>query len=36
MARASDPTDAFNAVAEPGGREILEYLAASERPFKTS
>ena len=32
MARASTTSDAFNAVAEPRRREILTYLAASERP----
>jgi DNA-binding transcriptional ArsR family regulator len=32
MARASTTTDAFNAVAEPRRREILSFLAASERP----
>src|SRR5271170_1854105 len=32
MARASTTSDAFNAVAEPRRREILSYLAASERP----
>jgi len=32
MARASTTSDAFNAVAEPRRREILVYLAASERP----
>jgi len=32
MARASTSSDAFNAVAEPRRREILTYLAASERP----
>jgi DNA-binding transcriptional ArsR family regulator len=32
MARASTTSDAFNAVAEPRRREILIYLAASERP----
>jgi len=32
MARASTTSDAFNAVAEPRRREILNYLAASERP----
>src|SRR6202000_1435756 len=31
MARASPPSDAFNAVAEPRRREILTYLAGSER-----
>ena len=34
MARAATTTDAFNAVAEPRRREILEYLAASERPVE--
>jgi DNA-binding transcriptional ArsR family regulator len=32
MARASTTSDAFNAVAEPRRREILSYLATSERP----
>jgi DNA-binding transcriptional ArsR family regulator len=32
MARASTNSDAFNAVAEPRRREILIYLAATERP----
>src|ERR1700678_138740 len=32
MARASTTSDAFNAVAEPRRREILTYLAATERP----
>jgi DNA-binding transcriptional ArsR family regulator len=32
MARASTTSDAFNAIAEPRRREILTYLAASERP----
>src|SRR5271155_4036436 len=32
MARASTTSDAFNAVAEPRRREILLYLAATERP----
>jgi DNA-binding transcriptional ArsR family regulator len=32
MARASTTSDAFNAVAEPRRREILGYLAGSERP----
>lgn len=31
MARASTTTDAFNAVAEPRRREILNYLALQER-----
>ena len=30
MARAATTSDAFNAVAEPRRREILEYLAAAE------
>jgi DNA-binding transcriptional ArsR family regulator len=34
MARAATTTDAFNAVAEPRRREILQYLAASERPVE--
>lgn len=32
MARAATTSDAFNAVAEPRRREILEYLALGERP----
>jgi len=32
MARAATTTDAFNAVAEPRRREILEALAGGERP----
>jgi DNA-binding transcriptional ArsR family regulator len=32
MARAATTTDAFNAVAESRRREILEVLAAGERP----
>ena len=32
MARAATTTDAFNAVAEPRRRQILEILAAGERP----
>lgn len=32
MARAATTTDAFNAVAEPRRREILDFLAAGERP----
>jgi DNA-binding transcriptional ArsR family regulator len=32
MARAATTTDAFNAVAEPHRREILDLLAAGERP----
>src|SRR4030088_2380414 len=32
MARAATTSDAFNAVAEPRRREILEYLAGGERP----
>src|SRR5215469_3772082 len=31
MARAATTSDAFNAVAEPRRREILEYLASGER-----
>ena len=31
MARASTTSDAFNAVAEPRRREILDYLAIEER-----
>jgi DNA-binding transcriptional ArsR family regulator len=32
MARASTTTDAFNAVAEPRRRQILDILAGGERP----
>lgn len=32
MARAATTTDVFNAVAEPRRREILSFLAASEKP----
>ncbi len=32
MARAATTSDAFNAVAEPRRREILEHLASSELP----
>ena len=32
MARAATTTDAFNAVAEPRRRQILEVLAGGERP----
>ena len=32
MPRAATTSDAFNAVAEPRRREILEYLSGSERP----
>ena len=32
MARAATTSDAFNAVAEPRRRDILDYLAASEQP----
>jgi DNA-binding transcriptional ArsR family regulator len=32
MPRASTTSDAFNAVAEPRRREILTYLAGTERP----
>jgi DNA-binding transcriptional ArsR family regulator len=32
MARASTTSDAFNAIAEPRRRDILAYLAESERP----
>ncbi|MGH2703946.1 MAG: ArsR/SmtB family transcription factor [Actinomycetota bacterium] len=32
MARAATTTDAFNAVAEPRRRQILDVLAARERP----
>ena len=31
MARAATTSDAFNAVAEPRRREILDYLASQER-----
>jgi DNA-binding transcriptional ArsR family regulator len=31
MARAATTSDAFNAVAEPRRREILNYLALQER-----
>jgi DNA-binding transcriptional ArsR family regulator len=31
MARAATTSDAFNAIAEPRRRDILEYLAARER-----
>ena len=34
MARAATPADAFNAVAEPRRRQILDVLAAGERPVK--
>ena len=34
MARAATTSDAFNAVAEPRRRQILELLAAGERPVK--
>src|SRR6201985_3429810 len=34
MARASTTSDAFNAVAEPRRREILTYLAGTERPVQ--
>jgi DNA-binding transcriptional ArsR family regulator len=30
--RAATTSDAFNAIAEPRRRDILEYLAARERP----
>jgi DNA-binding transcriptional ArsR family regulator len=30
--RAATTSDSFNAIAEPRRREILEYLAAAERP----
>jgi DNA-binding transcriptional ArsR family regulator len=30
--RAATTSDAFNAIAEPRRREILDYLAAEERP----
>ena len=32
MARAATTTDAFNAVAEPRRRQIIDILAAGERP----
>src|ERR687893_939338 len=32
MARAATTTDAFNAVAEPRRRQILDLLATAERP----
>ena len=32
MARAATTSDAFNAVAEPRRRDILEFLAPGERP----
>ncbi len=32
MPRASTNSDAFNAVAEPRRRDILNYLAATEKP----
>jgi DNA-binding transcriptional ArsR family regulator len=32
MARAATTSDAFNAVAEPRRREILDYLAVAELP----
>ena len=32
MARAATTTDAFNAVAEPRRRQILDVLSAGERP----
>ncbi|HXU21013.1 MAG TPA: metalloregulator ArsR/SmtB family transcription factor [Verrucomicrobiae bacterium] len=35
MARAATTSDAFNAVAEPRRREILNYLAVEERPVGT-
>ena len=34
MARAATTADAFNAVAEPRRRAILDVLAAGERPVK--
>ncbi len=34
MARAATTSDPFNAVAEPRRREILQYLAGSERPVE--
>ena len=32
MARAATTSDAFNAIAEPRRRDILNYLASQERP----
>jgi DNA-binding transcriptional ArsR family regulator len=32
MSRAATTSDAFNAIAEPRRRDILDYLAARERP----
>jgi DNA-binding transcriptional ArsR family regulator len=32
MARAATTTDAFNAIAEPRRRQIIDLLAAGERP----
>ena len=32
MARAATPSDAFNAIAEPQRRDILEVLRGGERP----
>jgi len=34
MPRATTTSDAFNAVAEPRRREILNYLALQERPVR--
>ena len=34
MARAATTADAFNAVAEPRRRQILDVLASGERPVK--
>ena len=34
MARAATTTDAFNAVAEPRRRQIIDVLAAGERPVR--
>jgi len=34
MARAATTSDAFNAVAEPRRREILNYLALQEQPVR--
>ncbi|HEU5417367.1 MAG TPA: metalloregulator ArsR/SmtB family transcription factor [Streptosporangiaceae bacterium] len=34
MARAATTTDIFNAVAEPRRRQILDLLAAGERPVR--
>jgi DNA-binding transcriptional ArsR family regulator len=34
MSRAATTSDAFNAIAEPRRREILNYLALEERPVE--